>query len=228
MSSTTAHGHGPAKRPMQKLHEPRKGEKPLPMPALLLDATEEPDIVTIPARSVLAFDGEGAPETDAFKAAFGALYGVAFTLEFARKAEGAAEFKIGPLEGKWWAALEGTAFLEAPRESWRWRLRIAMPEDMTETEVAIAIRAVTTRKGGKLEGDRDTLRVRLERVPAQRVVRALHVGPYAEERRTFERMARACEAAHVAGDFAHVEVYLSDPRRTPPAKLKTVLLREVR
>jgi hypothetical protein len=218
-------------RTAQKVQATRKSKAakpspPLPMPDLLLDATAQADVVTVPARKVLAYEGQGAPESEAFQRAFGALYGIAFTLKFGRKLSGGNEFKVGPLEGRWWAALEGTDFVKAPRDTWRWRLRIAVPNDVTKTEVAATIQAATTRKGGKLENSADAKKVVLEHVPAQRVGRALHVGPYAEEGRTFRAIEDALARAGVNPAFSHIEVYLSDPRRTPATRLKTVLLRE--
>jgi hypothetical protein len=233
MTTTAAISRPRATRSLQKVHATRKpnGAKAapdLPMPRALLDAAPSADVVTIPPRRVLAIEGAGAPEGELFQTAVGALYGVAYTLKFARKKTGGADFKIGPLEGRWWAALEGTAFLIAPRDTWRWRLRIAMPDDVTKTEVAEAIAAATRKKGGKLEGSAAAETVRLERIAAQKVGRALHVGPYAEEGRTFDAIEKALAAAGVKPAFSHVEIYLGDPRRTPPARLRTVLLRETR
>jgi hypothetical protein len=198
------------------------------MPELLLDARTEPDVVTIPARKVLAYEGRGAPEGEAFQKAFGALYGVGYTLKFARKASGHGEFKIGPVEGRWWSIEAGTDGAPPPRESWCWRLRLAVPDDVSEAEVAASIRAATSKKGGKLSGSAEAQRVTLEHVGAQRVGRALQVGPYADEPRTFAAIARALATAGLEPAPSHVEIYLSDPRRTAPARLRTVLLRETR
>jgi hypothetical protein len=130
----------------------------------------------------------------------------------------------GPVVG----AMEGTDFVEAPRDKWRWRLRIAVPADVTKAEVLATIRAATTRKGGKLENSAEATKVFLERIPAQRAGRALHVGPYAKEGPTLAAIGEALERAGEKPAFSHVEVYFSDPRRTEPARLRTVLLRETR
>lgn len=201
---------------------------PLPMPAPLLAATPEPDVVGIPARTVLAIDGAGPPDGGAFQRSVGALYGAAYGLKFARKKGGGGEFKVGPLEGRWWAegapeGLEGPP----PREAWRWRLRLAVPDGARDAEVEAVVRAAVSRKGGKLEGSEEARRVRVERIPAATVGRVLHVGPYADEPRSFARIAGALAAAGLRPGRAHVEIYLSDPRRTAAARLRTVLLREL-
>ena len=218
-----------AARSTRKVRVPRKANAKtpmLPMPSELLEATPNPDVVTVPARTVLSIEGTGAPEGETFQRALHALYGVAFTLKFARKKAGGLDFRIGPLEGRWWAALSGATIVLAPRETWRWCLRLAVPDGATQTEVREAIRVATGRKGGKLEKSVEATTVSLERLPAQRVGRSLHVGPYSEEGRTFDALDRALAKAGVKPAFSHLEVYLSDPRRTAPARLRTVLLRE--
>jgi len=198
---------------------------PLPMPAVLVVATEEPDVVEVPARTVVAIDGAGPPDGEAFGRSLGALYGAAYGLKFSRKGRGAT-FKVGPLEGRWWAegAAEGP---RAPRETWRWRLRMAVPDDVSEAELDGVIGAAISRKGGKLEGSEAARRVFVERVPRATLGRILHVGPYADEPRSFARVDAALAAAGRRPSLTHLEVYLSDPRRTAPARLRTVLLREI-
>lgn len=198
----------------------------LPMPEALYRGRPEADVVEVPARTALSIDGAGGPEQEAFGRSLGALYGVAYTLKFSRKGRGRT-FRIGPLEGRWWAEGAGNRFGVAPRETWRWRLRIAVPGDVTAAEVAGAIGTATGRKGGKLEGSADAARVALERIPAEAMGRVLHVGPYADEPASFEKIRAALAAAGRTGGMAHLEVYLSDPRRTRPEKLRTVLLREL-
>jgi hypothetical protein len=201
---------------------------PLPVPEVLLKATTVADVVRVPARTALAIDGAGPPDRPAFQRALGALYGVAYTLKFARKPEG-RDFRIGPLEGRWWAEGEGApeGVVTAPRPAWRWRLRIGVPRDVREKEVAAVVAAAVAKKGGKLEGSAEARQVVLERVPAARLGRVLHVGPYATEPESFARMDEAVAAAGLRRSRPHLEVYLSDPRRTKPEKLRTVLLGEL-
>jgi hypothetical protein len=196
------------------------------VPAVLLDATTTPDVVDVPARSAIAIDGAGPPDEPGFDRAVAALYGVAYGLKFARK-PGGRDFKVGPLEGRWWAEGAPEGVRQAPRDTWRWRLRIAVPDDVVEADVAAVVRAAVAKKGGKLEASAEALRVALERIPAARAGRILHVGPYATEPASFARMGEALAAAGLRRAHPHVEVYLSDPRRSKPEKLKTVLLGDV-
>jgi len=197
------------------------------MPQVLWDAKAEPDIVTVPARSVLALDGQGAPEGDVFQQAVAAIYGIAYTLKFARKKSGGPDFKIGPLEARWWADKPGRHLLDAPRETWRWQLRMALPDDARAPELVRAIETGTHKKGGKLEGNAQVANIVLATIPTQRFGRMLHVGPYATEGESFAKILEVVEHAGLKAGHAHLEVYLSDPRRTKADKLKTVLLLEL-
>jgi hypothetical protein len=196
------------------------------MPPVLLDATLEPDVVVVPSRTVVAIDGSGPPGGEAFGRSIGALYGAAYGLKFSRKGRRGA-FRVGPLEGRWWAEGAPEGLLRAPRETWRWRLRIAVPGDVSEAELAGVLRAAVARKGGKLEGSEEAGRVVVEKVPRATLGRILHVGPYADEPRSLARIDGALAAAGRRPGRSHLEVYLSDPGRTAPARLRTVLLREL-
>ena len=223
---------GLARRGPRKAARARKQRRaapaaPLPMPSSLLDATTVPEVVEIPARTAVALDGAGPPAAEPFARSIGAIYGAAYGLKFSRKPSGLT-FRIGPLEGRWWAEGAPEGGLQAPRESWRWRLRIAVPDDVDDAELAEVVRAATSRKGGKLEGSAEAKRVFVERIGPATHGRILHVGPYADEPRSFARLDAALEGAKLRPARSHLEVYLSDPRRTAPARLRTVLLREIR
>lgn len=103
-----------------------------------------------------------------------------------------------------------------------------MPKDVSAAELVKTIDAVTQKKGGKLEGNTEVARVKLTALPEARYGRVLHIGPFATETESFGRILVMLEAAKVAPANAHLEVYLSDARRTKPEKLKTVLLLELK
>lgn len=199
----------------------------LPMPPVLYDGTTTPEAVTVPARTVLALDGKGAPEGSTFQHSVGAIYGIAYTLKFARKKGGRKDFKIGPLEARWWTDEPARRFMNTARDSWRWQLRIALPKDATQGEVSRAVADATHKKGGKLEGSPEAQQVALAVLPASRCGRVLHVGPYAREGESFAKIVEVVQDAGLVPRNSHLEVYLNDPRRTKPDKLKTELLLEL-
>jgi len=181
----------------------------------------------VPARSVFAIEGRGAPEGAVFQAAVAALHRVAFRVKSARKRAGAAVFKIGPLEARWWTTDPGQPLAPLLRTEWRWCLRLPAPPDVTEDEVAAAVAAATSKRGGR-QKDSDTARgVKVDRLPPARCGRVLHLGPYAAESASLAKIHAAIAKTGFVAGSGHSEVYLSDPRRTPPAKLETVLLIEV-
>lgn len=211
--------------PQTRTHIAKKpAPAPLPMPEVLWKADEQPDIVRVPQRTVLALDGQGEPDGIRFQRAVGALYNVAYTLKFARKASHRGDFRIGPLESRWWSDQVGVPLISAPRSTWRWQLRMAVPDDMREGEVAEAAAEVQRKKFDIGEAQR----VHVVTLPPQTVGRALHIGPYQDEGRTFDHIRVALAAARIEPVGRHLEIYLSDPRSTPPARLKTVLCLETK
>lgn len=194
------------------------------MPEALLRAKPLADVVAVPARTVLGIEGQGEPGGEAFQRSIAALYGVTYTLKFTRKRGGKGDFKVGALEALWRTGTGQAGFVGTPRAQWRWRLRLAVPDDVDAKEVSAAIAAAVGKKGGKLEGSREARGVKVERIPAGRWGRVLHVGPYAEEAPSIARAVAAIEREGGAPGPEHVEIYLNDPRRTERQKVRTVLL----
>jgi hypothetical protein len=214
---------------MQKMARGRgqvaHGAALLAIPDALIDAVPLPDVVRVPSRTVIALDGAGPPEAAAFPKGVGALYGVAFQLKFAQKGRG-SDFRVGPLEARWWAEPAPATLSCAPRETWRWQVRLAVPDRISADEVTAAAEAVAHRKHGKLEGSEEALLVRRLFLDAQPMGRILHVGPYAEEGPSLDAAREALVDAGLTPAGPHLEVYLNDPRRTAPGRLRTVLLVE--
>jgi hypothetical protein len=199
------------KTPRKNHGRAAKKKAPLPMASALIDATRIPDVVRIPRRTVVACDGEGPPEKEAFQRGVAAVYGAAYGLKFAQKERG-RDFRIGPLEARWWAE-PPPQHAPPPRETWRWQVRIALPDGITEEDVA----AAAAKKHSAAR------RIVIE---PQTLGRILHVGPYADEPRSLEAARAALVDAGLVPAGPHVEVYLSDPRRTAQENLRTVLLVE--
>lgn len=196
-----------------------------PTPNELTGARTSPDVVEVPTRTYLALSGEKGPETEEFSASVGALYGIAYGLKFARKKATGDDFRIGALVGIWWS--EGhdlTTGRLPPRETWRWTVQLDVPATVSNDEVEAVVNTAVTKRGGKLEGSAYARRVALVREPARRFGRILHVGPFSEEPKSLDAMEAMLDSKGLRREMWHVEVYLSDPQRTSPEKLRTALL----
>jgi hypothetical protein len=90
------------------------------------------------------------------------------------------------------------------------------------------VEAATTKRKGKLEGSEEARRVRLARIAGGRFARILHTGPYATEPESFRKIGALLDGLGLEREPWHIEVYLSDPGRTAPEKLETMLLAKVR
>jgi hypothetical protein len=175
----------------------------------------------IPEHRFVMIDGEGPPAPEAFAARFPALYGFAYGLRFALKARG-VEHKVGPSEGLWWTT-DGVTDLDAvftpgDRTTWRWTLMIALPEEPTDAELNDRLEDARLRVAPEIGA---TLRV--EPFSEGAVAQVMHIGPYSEERPTIERLHREISEAGFYPSGRHHELYLGNPQRTAPERLRTLL-----
>ena len=183
--------------------------------------------VDLPECRDFAVDGAGAPGGDAFQAAFRILYPVAYTLHFALKRRGIAA-SVGVLEGIFWSddaeTLKPAVFLDHDRATlaWRWSLRLPVPPEATEAEIAAAI-ADVGRKPSAPPLDALSVVTWAEGRAAQ----VLHIGPYEAEPPTIERLHETITASGLTARGRHHEIYISDPNRTAPEHLKTVIRQPV-
>ncbi|KPJ77359.1 MAG: hypothetical protein AMS14_00765 [Planctomycetes bacterium DG_20] len=187
-------------------------------PDLWKASAKAPTMVDVPAMHFLMVDGEGEPNTSAaFQQAIEALYGLSYTLKFASKMGRGIDWKVMGIEGLWWAD-DPEAFRAGRKDEWRWTLLIAQP-DVVTAEAVEAARETLRQKKNPAALDH----VRLERFDEGLSAQMLHVGPYSEEGPTIERLHAFIrdEGYDLAGK--HHEIYLSDPRRVAPEKLKTIL-----
>ncbi len=179
----------------------------------------------LPSRRFVMIDGDGPAGEAPFAPRMPGLYATAWTLRFALKRRDVVT-GVGPLEGLWWTS-DGTTdldaiFGEADRTTWRWTLMIALPDDATDEELAAAL--ATGR--AKLEPP-FAAGLRVETFAEGRVAQVLHLGSYASERPTIEVLHAAIEGAGLRPDGRHHEIYLGDPRRGNPDKVRTVLRQPV-
>ena len=179
-------------------------------------AFRKPALVKVGPAAYLSISGQGAPGGKAFQEAIGALYGVAFTVKMTRRFAGKRDYAVAKLEGLW--PDFNSAEPLPDKEDWNWRMLIRTPKFVTQKEVAQAIEVLLKRGKGA-----DVRRVRLESLEEGFCVQALHVGPYDKECETIAAMKSCAESAGRKLCGVHHEIYLSDPRRVAPARLKTIL-----
>lgn len=189
-----------------------------------LRATAEVQFLDLAPRPAVMIDGEGPPGPDAFTPRMPGLYATAWTLRFALKRRGVVT-KVGPLEGLWWT-VDGATDLDeifAPgRDLWRWTLLIGLPAAATAEELQAAVAAGRSKLVEPFASS-----LRLETFAEGRVAQVLHLGPYAAERPTIERLHAAIAAAGLEPRGRHHEIYMGDPRRANPERLRTVIRQPV-
>lgn len=176
-----------------------------------------------PVRAVMV-DGDGQPGADTFGTRMPGLYTTAYSLRFALKRRG-VERRVGMLEGLYWSADGATnldVILGPDRGTWRWTLFIALPDEATDGEVAEALAKGQAKVAPEIAAD-----LRIETFAEGAVAQVLHVGPYADERPTIERLHAAIAAAGLRPRDRHHELYLGDPARSAPAKLRTLVRQPV-
>ena len=185
-------------------------------------ATRKPALVEIKPACYLAISGQGAPGGERFTASIGALYGVAFTIKMTRKFAGQQDYAVCKLEGQWWSK-PGQDLGKLPLDQWQWKLLIRTPEFIKQNNLTQAVAVLLKRGKGE-----DVRQVRLETLAEGRCVQMLHVGPYEKECETIAVMQAFAEKQGLQFAGKHHEIYLSDPRRVPPERLKTILRHPVR
>ena len=179
-------------------------------------------LVDVPPQQFIAVSGKGNPNTaPEYARAVEALYAVAYTVKFASKRAG-RDFVVGPLEGLWWSP-DPEVFTTRAKDEWLWRMLISMPDWLTAEDVKEAAVAALAKK--KLPA---IASVEHETLHEGRCAQVLHVGSYDDETPILTQLHTEYLPAHgLTERDRHHEVYLGDPRRTAPEKLKTVLRQPV-
>lgn len=180
-------------------------------------------LVDVPEQQFIAIDGAGDPNTsDEYARAVEALYAVAYPLKFASKQRG-RDYVVAPLEGQWWAD-DLAVFTTRDKHSWQWRMLISQPDWITTDMIDDAKDTAIAKK--KLDTIADIRHLSLHEGTSAQV---LHIGPYDDEAPALARLHDEWLPANQLREAGHHhEIYLSDPRRTDPAKLRTILRQPVR
>lgn len=175
-------------------------------------------VVDVPILQFLMIDGVGNPNTaQQYQDAVNALYSLAFTLKFLVKKELVVDYPVMPLEGLWWTADMRTFRLEN-KDDWQWTMMIMQPEIVTSILLSKALAQAEQKKGLPALSQ-----IRLERFEEGRSAQIMHLGPYATEKPTIEKLHLFIQEHGYSLRGKHHEIYLGDPRKSKPDKLRTVI-----
>ena len=188
-------------------------------------SSKEPQLADVPAFKYLMIDGKGDPNTaPEFSEKIQVLYGLAYTMKFMLKqGSPAVDFVVPPLSGLW-CAEDITAFSAGRKHEWLWTLLILQPDAITPELLANAKSKLAAKKPELLSTEQARLEVLHEGLAAQ----ILHIGPYSAEGPTIARLHDFMKENGYTFNGRHHEIYLGDPRRCQPEKLKTIIRQPVR
>jgi hypothetical protein len=165
----------------------------------------------------LATDGVGEPGGRAYRDAIGALYALAYTAKFTLKNADLGDFAVPALECLYFDDPATT-----PREQWRWRLQLRIPEHVTARALGDVRKALADKKG------LDTRSVKRMTWTEGRALQVLHVGPYDQVGDVYQRLMAEAAARGLSCAGPGHEIYLNDPHRVAPGKIKTIVRMAVR
>lgn len=184
----------------------------------------KPMLIDVPPMNFITIDGIGDPNQTEYQQAVGALYALTFTIKMSKMSEnqpqGYFEYVVPPLEGLWWVS-DG-AFSLDKRDNWLWTSMIRQPEFVTPAVFAWAHEECQRKKP-----ELDLSKARFGTFTEGLCVQIMHIGPYSDEPKSLallEDFIKGNALVNQTGsERKHHEIYLSDPRKTAPDKLRTVL-----
>jgi len=180
-------------------------------------ASKEVSIVDIPDMNFLVVNGEGAPASPQYIAAIETLYSVAYTLKFMIKKAKGIDYGVLPLEGLWWVD-DMTQFSLDRKDEWKWTAMIMQPKYVTETDGVTAVEQVKEKKNQPA-----ACKVQFECFHEGKAAQIMHIGPYSAEAANIQKIHAAIKVSGHSLSGKHHEIYLNNPAKTAPEKLKTIL-----
>ena len=192
----------------------------------------KPSLIDVPEMSFIMVDGKGNPNEEGgeYQAAVELLYGLSYTIKMSKmgdnKPEGYFEYVVPPLEGLWWLNDGKKDF--SNKDKFCWTSMIRQPEFVHEEIFKWACSEVKKKKPHL-----DVSKARFQKFTEGLCVQMMHVGPYDEEPKTIKEIEKYIESNNLKDVISsvradgtirrHHEIYLSDPRKTAPEKMKTIL-----
>lgn len=186
--------------------------------SLYAPSAKDFSVVTVPPMNFLMIDGTGDPNNaPEYAEALNALYAVAYSIKFAAKKQLQTDYTVMPLEGLWWAE-DMEVFNSREKEKWHWTMMIMQPEIVTSEMVEACI--AETAKKKELPA---LPKLRFNSFEEGAAAQIYYVGSYNDETETIFKLHRFIEDSGHTLHGKHHEIYLNDPRRVAPEKLKTVI-----
>lgn len=206
MPSKTA----PAELPVTKL-DLRKTLKPYYNPP-----AGEVELIRLPTMKYIMVHGDGEPGGESFQQAMGVVYNLAYTMKFRSKALLKKDYNIMAPEGLWW--MKSGDFDQSRPKDWLWTLMVVAPDFVTNKMFSDTVAEVRKKKNPQgLE------KAHLESFAEGLCVQMMHIGPYSTEPESISKMEAFAKEHGYKFVGKHHEIYLGDPRRAAPSKLKTII-----
>jgi hypothetical protein len=180
-------------------------------------------LVEVPQLSFLMIDGHGDPNVSTeYREAIETLYAVSYTLKFTiKRAPGGIDYAVMPLESLWWAQ-DMSDFINGHKSDWLWTAMILQPDEVSDSMMGDAVEAARQKRPLPAADG-----IRLEHFAEGLSAQLMHIGPYADEGPSIERLHAFIAAEGCAPAGKHHEIYLGDPRRSAPEKLRTIIRQPV-
>jgi len=179
--------------------------------------------VEVPKLNYLAIDGKGDPNTSQeYQDSIEALMSLSYKIKFIMKKQHQKDYVVMPLEGLWWADDMDNFSIE-DKSDWKWRSLVMQPDFVKKEHIQQGKEEVAKKK------DLPSLdKVKFIELDEGLSAQILHIGPYAEEGPSVEKLHNEIEENNYEFNGLHHEIYLSDVRRTKPEKLKTIIRQAVK
>jgi hypothetical protein len=179
-----------------------------------------PAVINVPEMRFIMVDGKGDPNGKEYAVAVQVLYALSYTIKMSKnRPEDFYDYVVFPLEGLWWT---NGPLENYERKDWLWTAMIRKPDFVTQAVFDAALETAKKKKPGI-----DISKAELRNFTEGMCVQMMHIGPYSEEPANVQKMQEYIKTKNwkdVTGNIRkHHEIYLSDPRKTAPEKLKTVL-----
>lgn len=194
----------------------------------LYNPKQEPEIIDVPEMKFFMVEGSGNPNTsESYRDAVEILYGLSYTIKMSKKnetqPEGYFDFVVPPLEGIWWFDEDHfSGEVKSRKDEFNWIMMIRQPGFVTEEVFEMAKEDLSKKKPAL-----DISRARLEDHKEGLCGQIMHIGPYDDEAATVDTLENYIRVEGyqtvMEGRRQHHEIYLSDPRKSAPEKLKTII-----